>query len=87
MNRKLLLVCLLFVAPAAFATWTILGNLFEAPRIYATGANPLDVVTADLNGDGDLDVLTANRDGLTMPSAPALADSSTSAAASSDARL
>ncbi len=66
MNRKLLLVCLLFVAPAAFAAWTILGSLFEAPRIYETGANPLDVVTADLNGDGDLDVLTANRDGLSI---------------------
>ncbi len=53
MNRKLLLVCLLFVAPAAFAAWTIFGSLFEAPRIYATGANPLDVVapTAEVRGD------------------------------------
>jgi hypothetical protein len=34
---------------------------FSSPTSYAVGANPQAVVTADLNGDGRLDLVTANR--------------------------
>ena len=33
---------------------------FSSPTSYAVGANPQAVVTADLNGDGRLDLVTAN---------------------------
>jgi hypothetical protein len=33
---------------------------FSSPASYAVGANPQAVVTADLNGDGRLDLVTAN---------------------------
>src|SRR5262249_12447810 len=36
---------------------------FLAPIDYAAGASPIAVVTADFNGDGHLDLATANHDG------------------------
>ncbi len=49
--------------PLSAAAWTVLNVLFQAPRTYPTGAYPLDVAVADIDRDGNLDVLTANRDG------------------------
>jgi hypothetical protein len=41
----------------------LLGNgdgTFQAPRGYSVGSGPRSVVVADLNGDGFVDVVTAN---------------------------
>lgn len=46
-----------FTGPVDFGT----NNLFPN-RIYKTGDNPQQIVAADLNGDGHVDVVTANRD-------------------------
>jgi hypothetical protein len=45
------------------AIGVLLGNgdgSFRRPAFYRTGLNPQSVVTADLNGDGKLDLVTAN---------------------------
>ena len=61
--HKLFPLLLLLLVPVTLGAWTLLGELFRAPRIHETGARPLDVAAADLNHDGHLDALTANRDG------------------------
>jgi hypothetical protein len=57
-----LLVLTLSIVPLTAAAW-VLNALFEPPRSYPTGAYPLDVAVADVDDDGNQDVLTANRDG------------------------
>lgn len=43
-------------------TWSPAGNFMAAPSL-ATGANPSSMKTADLNGDGRLDLVTSNEVG------------------------
>ncbi|HZW08745.1 MAG TPA: FG-GAP-like repeat-containing protein [Phycisphaerales bacterium] len=38
------------------------GGAFQAQRQFATGRAPKGIVSADFNGDGDLDLATANND-------------------------
>ena len=63
MRRRFLIAGLLFLVPASWAAWTVFGVRFEPPEPHPTGAYPLDVVAGDIDGDGLVDVLTANRDG------------------------
>ncbi len=43
------------------------GGGFQPPRSFPTGTRPTDVALADVDGDGHLDVLTANPDGPSVP--------------------
>jgi len=61
--QTLFVVTLLLIVPGAvFGAMLVLG-FFEDPTYYQTGKHPLDIVVGDVNDDGLLDVLTANRDG------------------------
>lgn len=46
--------------------WVLLGNGaangFESMDFYATGAGAVDVAAADMTGDGEIDLVVANRD-------------------------
>jgi len=47
----------------------LLGNgngSFTAAGVYATGAAPTAIITSDFNGDGKLDLATANQQGLSV---------------------
>ena len=62
-NKVILLVLAILILPAAAAAYTYFANLF-APRVfYQTDKEPLDVVAGDINADGLIDILTANREG------------------------
>jgi hypothetical protein len=61
--RRRILAGLLLVVSVGGAAWAVARVLFNPPVIYDTGEHPLDVVVADLNGDGHADVATANREG------------------------
>ncbi|MCB0338746.1 MAG: VCBS repeat-containing protein, partial [Bdellovibrionales bacterium] len=54
---------LFFVLPGSVLAYRFASSYFEEPLLYSTGDHPLDVVAGDLNRDGDIDLLTANRDG------------------------
>ncbi len=60
--RSLPLLLVLVAVSSALAGWAVV-SFFREPELYRTGQEPLDVVAADVNGDGHLDVLTANREG------------------------
>lgn len=60
------LALLLFFTPTCVAAWLLFGTYFDTPVLYLTGAHPLDIAIGDINNDGDLDVLTANRDGMSF---------------------
>jgi hypothetical protein len=53
----------------ASAATLLLGNgngTFQAPNYYETGAEPVWLADGDLNGDGNLDLVTANQSGNTI---------------------
>lgn len=67
-NRNTLLAFLVIVAivPSGVVAWDYLRAFF-APRVmYQTDPNPLDVVAGDINSDGHLDLITANREGRSL---------------------
>ena len=66
LTRLALICCLILVTGGAVAGWLLLQNPFDEPRLYATAAEPLDVAVDDLDGDGDMDVVTANREGRSL---------------------
>lgn len=58
-----LLIGLTLSVGGVATVWAVVLSLFGAPEFYETGAHPLDVVGGDFNGDGLIDIATANRDG------------------------
>ena len=64
-NRsKMLLLCFLLVGlPAAAAAYSFFSTLFTPRVFYTTDKEPLDVAAGDINADGIIDILTANREG------------------------
>lgn len=62
-KRTLLIPSLLLVAFPAGIVWAYVNGFFNERVFYQTGANPLDLALADINNDGLIDVLTANREG------------------------
>ena len=61
--NRLLIVLGLFAVPGSLAAWVLLGDLFHPRLSYPTGEHPLDVALADIDEDGNLDILTASREG------------------------
>jgi hypothetical protein len=56
------LLVLAILALALRPTAALAGPLFGAKTDYATGGHPISVAIGDLNGDGRLDLVTANDD-------------------------
>ena len=67
-QRNTLLAVLLLVAsvPGGVLAWDYLRSFFAPTVIYSTDPNPLDVAAGDVNSDGHLDLLTANREGRSL---------------------
>ncbi len=67
-KRNTLLAFLVVVAivPSGVVAWDYLRTFFAPKVIYATDPNPLDVVAGDINSDGHLDLITANREGRSL---------------------
>jgi len=65
MSRVLVLFALLLLLPVTVVAAVYLG-LFQPRTIYQTGLHPLDVADGDLDEDGNIDIVTANRDGMSL---------------------
>ncbi len=66
-GRRVALVAVTICAlPATVVAWAVINGLFGPAKVYPTGPYPLDVAVADVDGDDRLDVLTANRDGMSI---------------------
>ena len=67
-KRNTLFAFLIVVAivPSGVVAWDYLRTFFAPKVIYPTDPNPLDVVAGDINSDGHLDLITANREGRSL---------------------
>jgi hypothetical protein len=59
---RILILVLALTTPAAIIAWTIWGG-FELHAVYELPPEPLDIALADINSDGNLDVIIASRSG------------------------
>ena len=62
MRNRLFVILAALAIPAGVTAWVFITGLFRPPEIYPTGAYPLDVAVADIDGDGHLDLVTDTTD-------------------------
>jgi FG-GAP-like repeat/FG-GAP repeat len=62
-RRPIALAIFVAVLTCATSAKSVPGVSFNTPRDFAVGASPISIVVADFNGDGKLDIATANQRG------------------------
>ena len=57
---RIIIGCLLACLLISYGQAEAYNNLFRAPVDYAVGANPVDIIAADFDQDGDTDLAVSN---------------------------